>query len=334
MLKKKVFVVGGAGFLGYHTCLELAEREYQVTALALPAEVVDDSLASRVAIERADIDHASDEQLKELLSGHEMLVYAAGPDDRIEFEPGVNAGEFFQKHLVDRTERVLRVARQAGVRKAVIFGSYFSYVNNHEVAGIKQGELERHPYIKARVDQFNRAKALGGDNFSVAVLNIPYVFGTTPGKEPIWRNVFIERFGKSPKIYYGKGGTTLISARKIAVCVAQALELAEHGDELAVGSRNMKFKPMIEQLLKDANIDKPVGTIPDWLMNIFMKRQWKQAQAVGIDSGLDMRYLNKDILSRDFYVDFEATDKKLRLEDYGDDTNQAIADTGKRMQQD
>ncbi len=47
-----------------------------------------------------------------------------------------------------------------------------------------------------------------------------------------------------------------------------------------------------------------------------------------------MRYLNKDILSRDFYVDFEATDKKLRLEDYGDDTNQAIADTGKRMQQD
>lgn len=333
MKYKNIFVVGGAGFLGYHACLELASRDLKVTAMAMPDEEVDETLSAQVEVRRGDIDHLNDEELTELLAGHDGLVYGAGPDDRIEFSPGVNATEFFQTQLVERTERVLKLAKQAGVKKALIFGSYFSYVNNHGVAGIKSGQLERHPYIKARVDQFERAKALGDDDFAVAVLNIPYVFGIAPGKEPIWRSVFVERFGQSPKIYYGKGGTTLISARKIALCTAQALELADHGDELAVGSRNMKFRPMIEQLLREAGIDKPVGELPNWLMNIVMKQQWKKAKSANIDSGLDMRYLNKDILSHDFFVDFASTDAKLQISDYADDTDQAIAETGQLMRQ-
>ena len=332
-MQKKIFIVGGAGFLGYHTCLEIVKREYNVTALAMPQEEVSDTLADKVAIQRADIDTASDEHLISLFSGHDALVYAAGPDDRIKFEPGVNATEFFQKHLADRTERVAKLAKQSGVKKFLIYGSYFSYANNHEIAGIKKGGLERHPYVKARVDQFNRAKALGDENFAVAVINIPYVFGTAPGKEPIWRNVFIERFGQMPKIYYGNGGTTLISAKKIAVCAAQALEFAEHGDELAVGSRNMKFKPLIEQLMREAGVDKPVGTVPNWMMNIVMGQEARRAKKANIDSGLSIKYLNQDILSRDLYVDFAATDKKLQMSDYADDTDEAIAETGKRMSQ-
>lgn len=332
MKHKNIFVIGGAGFLGYHTCLELAGRGLSVTALALPDEVADESLSARAKIAREDIDHLSDNELAKLFEGHDALIYAAGPDDRIEFDPGVDATEFFQTHLVNRTERVMKIAKNQGVKKAIIFGSYFSYVNNHGLAGVKKGQLERHPYIKARVDQFDCAKALGDDNFKVAVINIPYVFGTAPGKEPIWRNVFVERFGQSPKIFYGSGGTTVISAKKIAVAVAQAVELAEHGDELAVGSRNMKFTPMIEQLLKEAKIDKPVGSLPSWLLSIFMKQQWKKAQKAGLDSGLDMRYLNKDILSRDFYVDFQATDAKLDVS-YQDDIDEAIKETGRKMKQ-
>ena len=330
MKHKHIFIVGGAGFLGYHTSLELAGRGVEVTALAMPDEVVDESLSSKVNIARANIDELSDEQLGELLSGHDALVYAAGPDDRVELAAGVKASEFFETQLVARTERVLRVAREQGAQKAVVFGSYFSFVNNHGVCGVKQGELERHPYIKARVEQTKRAFALGDSTFSVSVLNIPYVFGTAPGKEPIWKHVFIDRFGGSPKIYYGKGGTTVISAKKIAVCTAQALELADHGDELAVGSRNMKFTPMIEQLLKAANIDKPVGSLPNWLLNMAMKSQWKKAQKENLDSGLDMRYLNNDILKRDFFVDFAATDTKLQV-NYADDVDVAIQETGERM---
>ena len=332
MKHKRIFIVGGAGFLGYHTSLELVDRGAQVTALAMPGEDVDDSLASRVDVVRANIDDLTDSQLAEMLTGFDAIVYAAGPDDRVELKPGILAREFFQTQLVERTERVLNVAKAQSTTKAVVFGSYFSYINNHGLAGLKRGQLERHPYIKARVEQTRRAFALGDGQFSVAVLNIPYVFGTAPGKEPIWKHVFVDRFGQSPKIFYGNGGTTVISARKIAVLAAQALELAEHGDELAVGSRNMQFKPMIEQLLREAKIDKPVGTLPNWLLNMAMKSQWKKAQKAGLDSGLDMRYLTDDILRRDFFVDFATTDAMLQVS-YADDVDEAISETGERMRQ-
>lgn len=333
MNHKRIFVVGGAGFLGYHTCLELASRGKEVTCMAMPNESVDDSLASQVNLVRADIDQLDDTQLAQMMSGHDAVIYAAGPDDRVELPAGVNATEFFQTQLVDRTTRVLRIAKEQGVSKAVIFGSYFSYINNHGLAGIKPGQLERHPYIQARVKQAQNGFALGGEDFSVITLNIPYVFGTAPGKEPIWRHVFVERFGQAPKIFYGSGGTTMISARKIAVCVAQALEYASHGEELALGSKNIKFKPMIEQLLQAASIDKPVASVPTWLLSVFMKREWKKAQKANLDSGLDMRYLAKDILGRDFYVDFEATDRRLQMEGYVDDIDGAITETGQKMSQ-
>lgn len=333
MNNHRIFVVGGAGFLGYHVCLELVRRGYDVTSLAIPNETAGDYLTSGVTILQADIDQTSDEALGDMLKGHDALVYAVGPDDRIELESGVKARDFFQKHLVDRTERVLKIAKQSGVEKAIIFGSYFSYISNHGLAGVPVGQLERHPYIEARVDQTKRGFALGDDGFAVAVLNIPYVFGVAPGKTPIWRHVFLERFKDFPKIYYGNGGTTVVSAKKIAVATAQAIEFAAHGDELAVGSKNMKFHPMIEQLLREAGIGKPVGYLPNWLLSLGMKRQYEKAKKAGLDAGLDLRYLTDDILKRDLYVDFAATDERLHMTDFVDDIDAAIRETGEAMRQ-
>lgn len=333
MKHKHIFIVGGTGFLGYHTSVELVRRGAEVTVLAMPEEVVDEGLASRVRVERADIDQLNDEEIARLLSGHDAIIYAAGPDDRVELPAGVRAADFFGEKLVDRTERVLCIAKDQGVQKAVVFGSYFAYINNHGLCGIGSHRLERHPYIKARVEQTKRAFALGSETFAAAILNIPYVFGTAPGKQPIWKHVFVDSFSESPKIYYGKGGTTVISAKKIALCAAQALELAEHGDELAIGSVNMKFSPMIRQLLLAAHIEKPVAEIPTWLQGLFMKQAWKKMQAEKRDSGLDLRYLAKDILGRDFFVDFTATDERLQLQDFTDDVDAAIQETGERMRQ-
>ena len=331
MKHKHIFIVGGAGFLGYHTSIELAGRGAKVTALAMPDEAVDESLSSRVDIARADIDQLSDDELGQLLSGHDALVYAAGPDDRVELPAGVKAADFFGEYLVNRTARVLRIAKQGGVQKVIVYGSYFAYINNRGICGTRQGQLERHPYIKARVMQTTQAFALGDENFSVAVLNIPYVFGTAPGKDPIWKHVFIERFANQPKIIYGNGGTTAITPAKIAVATAQALELADHGEELAVGSADMKFTPMIERLLAAADIDKPVANIPTWLLSLFMKLAWRKEQKEGRDSGLDLRYLASDILGRDFYIDHGDTDSRLQMSTYHDDVAGAIEEVGRAI---
>ena len=64
-----------------------------------------------------------------------------------------------------------------------------------------------------------------------------------------------------------------------------------------------------------------------------MKQAWKKMQAEKRDSGLDLRYLAKDILGRDFFVDFAATDGRLQLQDFTDDVDGAIQETGERMRQ-
>ena len=87
---------------------------------------------------------------------------------------------------------------------------------------------------------------------------------------------------------------------------------------------------MIKKLLDYANINKPVGHLPSWLLSMAMKSQWKKAQKQNLDSGLDLRYLNQDILGCDFFVDFQVADKKLQV-GYEDDVDEAMRQTGQHM---
>ena len=62
---------------------------------------------------------------------------------------------------------MLRIAKESGVRHAVICGSYFSYF-----AKIwPEKELTKwHHYIRSRVDQETMALSFADDSFDVAIL--------------------------------------------------------------------------------------------------------------------------------------------------------------------
>jgi nucleoside-diphosphate-sugar epimerase len=74
----------------------------------------------------------------------EGLIFAAGADDRT--IPDAPAYPFFYKANVESTARLLRLARQAGVKKAVVFSSYFVYFAR-KWPEMKLGE--KHPYFAA-----------------------------------------------------------------------------------------------------------------------------------------------------------------------------------------
>jgi hypothetical protein len=50
----------------------------------------------------------------------------------------------------------------------------------------------------------------------VMVLELPYIFGAMPGRTPLWKDVFIERFFRAPVICFPRGGTTMIHVRAVA----------------------------------------------------------------------------------------------------------------------
>ncbi|MEW6094337.1 MAG: NAD(P)-dependent oxidoreductase, partial [Chloroflexota bacterium] len=91
MLTKRVFVIGGTGFLGYHAIQEFLAGGWEVSALGLPlGPPADPSPGSgqrlypaSVKVILRDLEAATDEELLALLRGHEALVFAAGLDDRV-----------------------------------------------------------------------------------------------------------------------------------------------------------------------------------------------------------------------------------------------------------
>ena len=121
----KTFVIGSTGFLGYFTVQELLERGHEVDSLSLtptPAEV---QFPPQAGLTIADLNELSDDEIVPKLTGFEGLIFAAGVDDRT--VPPAPAYPFFHKHNVESTRRLIRLARMAGVKRAVIFSSYFVY---------------------------------------------------------------------------------------------------------------------------------------------------------------------------------------------------------------
>ena len=65
-----IFIVGGTGFIGYHTVFECLRRGHAVTVLALPPLPADDLLPPHVAIQFGNLNALPDADVRALLRGH------------------------------------------------------------------------------------------------------------------------------------------------------------------------------------------------------------------------------------------------------------------------
>ena len=142
-MTKRVFVVGGTGFLGYHAIQEFLARGWGVTALSLPPAPPTGLYPAAVTLVLQNLDQTSDANLPTRLSGPEALVFAAGLDDR--HTPAKPAYAKFYQANVAALARLLTVAKEAGVKRAVVLGSYFAYFTR---LWPELKFAERHPDIR------------------------------------------------------------------------------------------------------------------------------------------------------------------------------------------
>ncbi|MBL0087746.1 MAG: NAD(P)-dependent oxidoreductase [Ideonella sp.] len=120
----KVFIAGGTGLLGYHGALELLRRGHDVRTAALPDIALGQWWPSQIQVEHADLFALDARALSRLMEGCDALVYALGPDDRE--TPPAPAYAYFHERLVLGSGRVIAAAREAGVRRCTVLGSYYA----------------------------------------------------------------------------------------------------------------------------------------------------------------------------------------------------------------
>lgn len=281
----KVFILGGTGFIGYHAVKELINRGHQVTIAALPPLPADGLFPPEVKITLADFNTLTDDEALQLLSGHDAMVHAAGADDRV--IPKAPAYPFFYKANVAASEWLFTLAKRAGVKKAVMLGSYFAYFNR-EWADLKLAE--KHPYIRSRMEQEERSLAVCGEQIRLTILELPYIFGSMPGREPLWKPL-IQYITSSFPLFYTRGGTVCVSVKQVAQAIAGALENEQASGQYVVGEANLTWVELMGKLSRMAGKPKKVITLPNWLVRIGMQFLYWQHKAQGKESGLDPRHL-------------------------------------------
>ena len=278
----KVLIIGGTGLLGGQAARELIARGHDVTGLSLPPAMGDTPPEMKLTF-GSYLDRTDDE-LTALLEGCEGLVFAAGVDERVEGPTPIY--DLFKKFNITPLTRILRLAKQAGVRRAVVCGSYFSYFDRLW----PELELSKwHPYIRSRRDQEAAALSFADDNFAVSILELPYIFGAQPGRRPVW--VFLVEYIRrmKPFTFYPRGGTAMVTVRQAGQAIAGALERGKGGNRYPIGYYNLTWKEMIRLFHKHMETpSKKIVTIPTFAFALFSRRLLKRQKANGIEGGLNL----------------------------------------------
>jgi nucleoside-diphosphate-sugar epimerase len=241
-------------------------------------------------------------------------------DERVEGPAPIY--DLFRKYNVDPLRRLLPLAKEAGVRHAVVLGSYFAYFERTR----PEMELAKwHPYIRSRRDQERVALSCADARFDVAVLELPYIFGTQPGRKPVW--VFLVQMIRAMRgvTFYPRGGTAMVTVRQVAQAVAGALERNRGGRAYPIGYFNLPWRAFLKIVHRHLGMPgRRVITIPNCMFSLYAKRLLREQKARHIEGGLNLARLTP-LQCAELFID-----KSLGCDPLGvtpDDLDAAIGDS-------
>lgn len=316
----KVCIIGGTGLLGLQAAEELINRGHKVVGVALPPLPDGVVLPPEMNIVYGNYLKMSDNEIRELLADCEGLIFAAGIDERVEGPAPIY--NLFKKYNITALQRLLSLGKEVGVKHAVVCGSYFTHFDK------KYPELELgkyHPYIKSRTDQERMALSFADEKFDVSVIELPYIFGTQPGRKPVWVTFVKTIKNMKPWTFWTRGGTTMVTVKQVGQAIAGAFEKNRGGCSYPIGYYNMEWKELIG-IFQDAMglSNKKIVTIPKWLYVQFGKKIKKSQIKAGHEGGLDMAKFS-ELQCRNLFIDKSEGAQFLGVEP--DDIVNAIHDS-------
>ncbi len=317
-----VMIIGITGLLGSEAAKLFVEKGHRVSGIALTDFPAESEAYKSINLILGNFMIMEDQVLLKLFKGFDILVFAAGVDERLEKPAPIY--DFYKTYNVDATKRILQLAKSAKIKSVVVLGSYFSYL--HRVKP-EMKLTKYHPYIRARVEQSNIALSFADDDFSVAVLELPYIFGIQKGRKPLW-TILIERIIKMKRsILYPGGGTTMITTIQAAQAIVGAALMNKGGNTYPIGYYNFTWKEMIDVMKPVLNMEnRKIVTIPKWIFNIGMFFEERKAKKKNIEHGLNLKHF-ADLQYTHLYIDKELASIPLGVGE--DDIHEAIRQSTK-----
>ncbi len=288
-------VLGGTGLLGFHTSLELLARGYGVTTLSLPTAATA-HLPQQADAHFGDLTAMTDDELRVHLAGKHAVFYAIGADERV--VPPAPAARYFYEANVVPTQRVARLARESGVKKFVLYGSYTAeWAEQWPDLGYRT----RNGYPRTRLAQEEVAYLEGDGAMDVMSLRLPYIFGRVEGQRPLWEMFFPMVQADGPVVAL-PGSTSSVTVKQVAQAAVGAMEHGEHGGRYPINAYDLTYAEFFRMCCEAVGRDPgDVMVLP--LEAVLPGYETAQAQiaATGFEHGIHLpdsaRFQTRDAVS-------------------------------------
>mgnify|MGYP002712243316 FL=1 len=320
----KIFVLGGAGFLGYYTTKIAIDRGYTVRTVdvvELPDELKFNK-KTKVEFIVQNFFALSDAEIVEMIRGCDSFVYAGGVDERI--VPQKPARKFFYDTNVLPTARIARLAKEAGVKNFVLFGSYTSeFAEKNEL--LKSHGYQEEPYVETRLLQEKAAMYAGEGAMNVSVLRLPYIFGTMPGKTPM-TSMYVDMLRGQEFMPVTTGGFATITANQVGQAAISALENGKHRKTYAVATGYMSHEDFYKKILNELGQTETtkLEVMPFEELEEAYREDERLTDAEGIEHGIrQVNMLRAN--SMEFRLPTDVAYEELRVKE--EDTDKVIDET-------
>lgn len=237
----KIIVIGGTGLLGGHAALHLQSLGHEVTIAARKPALASTPMA---ALPFIAMDYVDGSVSAADLQGFDALVFAAGNDIR-HVPVDADAAAHWLHVNGQALPKFFALAREAGLRKAVLIGSFYPQVDPRLI--------DSDPYVRSRHLACEGARALAAPGFDVCSLNAPFMVGSVPGlPSPIFEayTAYAQGFLEGMPVFGPTGGTNFMSVRSLSEAIAGALAHGESGKAYLVGDENLHFADFFSLFFK------------------------------------------------------------------------------------
>ncbi len=279
-----ILVTGGSGFIAGHCILQLLERGYRVrtTVRSLTREARVRDVLTRAGMTRGDAlefvaaDLTRDDGWADTMAGVDVVLHVASP-----VRPGKVADE---SEVIgparDGALRVLRAARDAGVRRVVLTSAFHAAGFGHPHSHDRFTEDDWSPINGPGVDAYGRSKILAeraawefvaseGRGLELVTLLPVAVMGPVLGTEISGSNQLIRRMLSGAMPGVPRLSIPIVDVRDVAAAHVAAIEAPEASGQrilLASGEPAIAMSGIADILrthLGAAAAKVPVRRLPD-----------------------------------------------------------------------
>ena len=255
----KVFLTGATGFIGSHVARALAIEGAQLRMLVRKTS----NLANLEGIDgETHVGDLSDpESLQPALAGCDAVVHVAA-----DYRLWIPDPKAMYRANVDGTRELLRLAREAGMKRFVYTSSVATMhfrtdglvINEDTPVALSDmvGHYKRSKFLAER-----EAVAAAEAGQQVVILNPTTPIGPNDSKPTPTGRIFVDFLnGRFPA--YMDTGLNLVDVAEVARAHAAALILGQPGKRYILGGENLTLKQILDKMSAITGIPSPTMKVP------------------------------------------------------------------------